>query len=80
MNIILIGIGICILLFASIRLYVYTFQKQNGHDTFYVFTKNGEQFSSCPNLEMFGFKFSVILLFCSLNLLLILGLYTKTKN
>lgn len=41
-------------------------RKSHGHDK-YMVVKGGE-YEKCPNLDMFGFKFSVMLAFMAANL------------
>lgn len=67
---IIVGIFIAGLLFIAHRANQYFHDRhEHNHDT-YGMIKGGE-YEKCPDLVMMGFKFSVMLVFMAINLLLL---------
>jgi len=56
-------------LFVIHRANQYINDRRNHHHDTYMVVK-GDKYEKCPDMDMFGFKFSVILVFAALNLLL----------
>jgi hypothetical protein len=64
---ILFVVSVIALLFIAIRIRHYFYQITfEGHDIYKIVPKDGK----CPDMEMFGLKFSAILSICIFNLFL----------
>lgn len=66
---------VLMLIFIALRYSHYIQQRKQGHDK-YMIVSNGENYK-CPDLDMFGFKFSVILGLSVFNILLVIYLCFK---
>lgn len=61
------------ILFTLFRYNHYTSMRENGHDRYMVVKRVGDKkYTTCPDMNMFGLKFSVILFFVGLNFLMTL--------
>lgn len=67
---------VLVLLFAALRFRHYLQMRDDGHDE-YIIAPDGQK--RCPNMSMFGFKFSVILALVGFNLILTVYLIAKSR-
>lgn len=59
---------ICVIFIACRAKQYYDDRKNHNHDTYMVV--KGEKYEKCPDMDMFGFKFSVMLVLMGVNLFL----------
>lgn len=55
-------------------------RKRENHDEYEIIAKNKGVSKNCANMSMFGFKYSMIMGICTLNLLLILYLIFHIRH
>lgn len=64
---------VLVLGFIALRYSHYIQQRKQGHDKYAMVTNGGK----CPDLDMFGFKFSTILALSVFNILIVIYLCFK---